>query len=104
MKARQIKVKTTTQEKGKTPTRGGSMLLSSGKVIQPLFLSLSKNQYGNLGHAAARYVLHRAFVRQHGWSMKGLEPRNISGSSDELKEWVPEYLLNAIEQLVGTNG
>jgi len=74
------------------------------KVIQPLYSSLPKNAWGNLEHAGARYVLHRALVRQHGWSMKGLEPQNTSTPSDSFKEWVPEYLLNAIEQLLGTKG
>merc|ERR1719487_401181 len=72
------------------------------KAIEPLYLALPKNTHGNLGHAAARYVLHRALVRQHGWSIQGLEPKNASSAT--LKEWVPEYLLNAIEQLVGTEG
>merc|ERR1719265_1130969 len=121
-KARQIKVKTSVQ--------GGSIMLSSGQVtpdevknnliqelkatfragadhsrinkwermIAPLFQSMSKNQHGNLDHASARYVLHRAFVRQHGWSIKGLEPRNASAPTYE--EWVPEYLLKSIEQLL----
>merc|ERR1719487_694671 len=33
------------------------------KAIEPLYLALPKNTHGNLGHAAARYVLHRALVR-----------------------------------------
>jgi hypothetical protein len=114
MKARQIKVKTPVQggsillssgqvtpeevkgnliQELKATFRTGadhSRINKWERVIQPLFQSMSKNHHGNLGHAAARYVLHRAFVRQHGWSMKGLEPRNTSESSDALKEWVPE--------------
>merc|ERR1719386_287693 len=30
------------------------------ETLKPLYLSLAKNNHGNLGHAAARYVLHRA--------------------------------------------
>jgi len=74
------------------------------EAVRPLFLSLPKNDHGNLGHAAARYVLHRAFVRRHGWSLKGLNSRNTSTSSSALQEWVPIHLMDTIEQLLGTNG
>jgi hypothetical protein len=75
------------------------------ETLQPLYLSLPKNEHATLGHAAARYVLHRAFVRRHGWSLKGLEPRNASAPSNAaVEEWVPSYLLDTIERLLDTDG
>jgi hypothetical protein len=75
------------------------------ETLKSLYLSLPKNEHANLGHAAARYVLHRAFVRRHGWSLKGLEPRNTSSpSNDALQEWVPTYLLDTVERLMDTDG
>lgn len=73
-----------------------------------MFTALPKNAQGNLGHAAAKYALHRAFVQQHSWSMSGFEPSdatwNVSSPLGSLNRWVPEYLLGLIEQLLGTQG
>lgn len=77
-------------------------------AIAPMFVALPKNAHGNLGHAAAKYALHRAFVQQHSWSMSGLEPTdatwNSSSPSGNLHKWVPEYMLGLIEELLGTKG
>ncbi|CAK0866770.1 unnamed protein product, partial [Prorocentrum cordatum] len=60
-------------------------------ALRTTYRSLPKNEGGNLGHKAIRYALHRLFVQQHGWYIKGLEPsRRVSGSSQ--KEWVPSFL------------
>jgi hypothetical protein len=73
-----------------------------------MFAALPKNEHGNLGHAAAKYVLHRTFVQKHSWSMSGLEPTdahwNASSPLGTLNKWVPEYLLGSIEKLLGTQG
>ena len=37
------------------------------EALRPTFVSMPKNEYGKLGHAAVRYVLHRLFVSRHGW-------------------------------------
>jgi len=77
-------------------------------AMATMFAALPKNPHGNLGHAAAKYALHRAFVQRHSWSMSGLEPSdatwNTSSPLGSLKTWVPEYLLEMIEQLLGTQG
>merc|ERR1719281_987159 len=36
--------------------------------------------------------------------MTGLEPRDTSAGPDSLKDWVPSYLLNLVEELLGTKG
>jgi len=74
------------------------------EALRPMFASLEKNIHGNLDQASARYVLHRIFARRHGWYMTGLEPRDVSSGPDSLKEWVPSYLLNLVEELLGTQG
>merc|ERR1719343_1308742 len=63
------------------------------------FATLPKNAHGNLGHQAVRYALHRRFVQQHGWFIRGLEPSNDtwhhespSTNGAKLKEWVPSFL------------
>jgi hypothetical protein len=81
-----------------------SRILKWQTALRPLFVSLEKNAHGNLNQASARYVLHRGFARQHGWYMTGLEPRDTSAGPDSLKQWVPSYLLNLVEELLGTEG
>merc|ERR1719401_965728 len=43
-------------------------------LLRPTFDALPKNAEGKLNHQAVRYLLHRYFVNQHGWYIKGLEP------------------------------
>jgi hypothetical protein len=43
--------------------------------------TMSKNQYGKLGHSAVRYMLHRYFVQRHGWYVTGLEPEGEAWNS-----------------------
>merc|ERR1719343_1589471 len=43
-------------------------------LVAPSFAALPKNEFGRLGHAAARYATHRLFVQRHGWYVRGLEP------------------------------
>jgi hypothetical protein len=74
-----------------------------------MYRALPKNSFGNLDHAAARYALHRSFVKAHGWTLSGLEPthhvtKSNSSATEGLQEWVPEYLLTVIEELLGTHG
>jgi len=74
--------------------------------LRQMFGSLPKNSHGNLGHAVARYALHRLFVNRHGWTIDGLEPAGEESASPtgSLENWVPAYLLSNIEKLMGTNG
>lgn len=74
--------------------------------LEPMFAALPKNEHGNLGHAVARYALHRHFIQRHGWSIDGLEPQGDAtvAPTGSLERWVPSYLLGKIERLMGTNG
>jgi len=86
------------------------------RELKPMYDSLPKNEHGNVGHQAVRYALHRLFVRRHGWFIRGLEPGNSSWTPLRLpngqlppawvKEWVPNFLQDKLEQKegqVGTN-
>eukprot|EP00421_Protoceratium_reticulatum_P010516 CAMPEP_0168399354 /NCGR_PEP_ID=MMETSP0228-20121227/22044_1 /TAXON_ID=133427 /ORGANISM="Protoceratium reticulatum, Strain CCCM 535 (=CCMP 1889)" /LENGTH=435 /DNA_ID=CAMNT_0008412871 /DNA_START=61 /DNA_END=1365 /DNA_ORIENTATION=- len=67
------------------------------------FAALPKNSDGSIGHAAARYLLHRFFVQEHGWFVRGLEPTG-NGSAElpsystlQTQDWLPEFLLGVAE-------
>ena len=42
-------------------------------LLRPLFEAMLKNEQGHFGQAAERYTLHRFFVKQHGWFVRGLQ-------------------------------
>jgi len=77
-------------------------------VLRPTFNTLPKNEYGNLGPEVVRYALHRFFVKQHGWWIKGLElaepGQNTSSPTVILKELVPSYVEALFEQQLGGRG
>jgi hypothetical protein len=77
--------------------------------LRPIYVTMKKNEHGSVGFAQARYAMHRLFVEQHGWTIAGLEPwgdsaEDSSMPSDALMKWMPRYLVNSIEQLMGTHG
>jgi len=77
--------------------------------LRPIYVTMRKNEHGSVGFAQARYAMHRLFVEQHGWTIAGLEPwgdsaEDSSMPSDALMKWMPRYLVNAVEQLMGTHG
>jgi len=76
--------------------------------LRTTYKSLPKTAAGNLGHHAVRYVLHRHFVQQHGWFIRGLEPNNNTWTSKDkpavLNEWVPGYLQELLEERLGERG
>jgi len=76
--------------------------------LRPMYVTMKKNSHGSVGFAEARYAMHRLFVEQHGWTIAGLEPWGDSAETatpnDALMKWMPRYLVNAIEQLMGTHG
>ena len=80
----------------------------SAKALSTSFAALPKNQAGNLEHQTARYILHRFFVQKHGWYIKGLEPNgdvfHANASVEPFKDWVPSYLLDALEKRLGHTG
>merc|ERR1719449_403321 len=91
---------------GNANIRGRLARLES--ALHPMFLSLPKNEHGNLDHATVRYALHRLFVQRHGWYIKGLDNagghRNTSSSAGLLKEQVPAYIQDLFEQRLGGRG
>jgi len=66
------------------------------------FKALPKSDDGALNHAVVRYILHRFFMQQHGWFIKGLEPNGpvwnpSMAENASAKEWVPAYLQDYLE-------
>jgi len=46
------------------------------EILKPMFHALPKNERGTIGTGAASYALHRLFVQEHGWFVKGLHASN----------------------------
>lgn len=79
------------------------------EALRPMYNALPKQDHGNVGHATARYALHRFFVERHGWTIAGLEPAGDAADADKspkgaLMKWMPTYLVDAIEKIMGTHG
>jgi hypothetical protein len=82
-------------------------LLEFEDDLSIMFASLPKNLHGNLGQNTARYALQRFFIERHGWSIEGLSPLDAESEAtpmSSLSQWMPAYLVNSLEQLLGTNG
>mmetsp|Transcript_131600 Transcript_131600/g.281394 ORF Transcript_131600/g.281394 Transcript_131600/m.281394 type:complete len:595 (+) Transcript_131600:79-1863(+) len=81
------------------------------EAVRPTFLSMPKNEYGNLEHPAVRYVLHRLFVQRHGIYLKGLEPGsdswkgiNSASSIEILEDRVPTFVQDLFEERLSGRG
>jgi hypothetical protein len=74
----------------------GARLSALEDALRSTFAALPKDSAGELGHQAVRYALHRLFVQQRGWYIKGLEP---GADSANASEWVPSFLQSRLEQL-----
>merc|ERR550532_237787 len=75
--------------------------------LRPMFQALPKNVNQNLGHYTARYALHRYFIDKHGWSIEGLAPMDLEREAtpmSTLSQWMPNYLIDSVEHLLGTDG
>jgi len=76
--------------------------------LQTIFSALPKNTQGNLEHNVARFALHRYFSQSHGWFITGLEPVesmfNNTAAKGSLKDWIPSYLFESFEKLLGMHG
>jgi len=78
--------------------------------LRPIFLAMPKNEFGNLDHASARYVMHRVFVQRHAMYIKGLEPGGGSWSdgtasaSDVLQDRVPDVVQTMFEDRLKGRG
>jgi len=85
-------------------------ILEHEAALRPMYNAVPQEANGTLHHSVVRYVLHRFFA-QRGWFIRGLEPgtgaQNSSSRGDSLQglqEWVPTFLQNFLEQLVGGRG
>merc|ERR1719162_927623 len=76
--------------------------------LLPVFQALPKNEYGKLGHASVRYLLHRFFVEKHGWFVEGLFTEgaawNTSSPTDALQSIVPMIVQGFFEKRLGGRG
>jgi len=73
------------------------------RELQDTYLALPKESDGHLGHLAVRYMLHRYFVKKHGWFIRGLEPNRVA-SKTLGNDWVPSYLQESLEKRAGQSG
>jgi hypothetical protein len=81
------------------------------QMLSPMFGAMVKNEHGNLGPAAAGYMLHRVFVQRHGWFIRALEPANASFAAWNtstptavLEERVPTHIVQLFEGRLGQHG
>merc|ERR1719277_2673627 len=81
------------------------------QMLSPMFEAMTKNEYGQLGPAAAGYMLHRLFVQRHGWFIRALEPANASFAAwntstptSVLEERVPDHVTELFERRLGQHG
>jgi hypothetical protein len=79
------------------------------EALKPTFASMPKNEYGNLDHASARYVLHRLFVQRHAMYIKGLEPgsetfTSNASATDVLEDRVPAFVQSLFEERLKGQG
>jgi len=84
-------------------------LLELEEALRPMYVTMAKNEHGSVGYAEARYAMHRLFVQQHGWTIAGLEPwgdaaEDAAMPAAALMKWMPSYLVDAVEKLMGTHG
>jgi len=79
-------------------------------ALGPMYTAVPKEADGTLSHVVVRYMLHRFFVQQNGWFIRGLEPgsgQQNTGANQtlqNLQEWVPSYLQGFLEELQGGRG
>ncbi|CAE7257557.1 unnamed protein product [Symbiodinium natans] len=75
----------------------GSKLATLRSALETTYAALPKSD-GHLTEQTVRYVLHRYFLNQHGWLIKGLEPQNTSWAhqtkqvQQDWSSWLPSYL------------
>jgi len=81
------------------------------QMLTPMFGAMVKNEQGKLGQSAAGYMLHRIFVKRHGWFIRALEPANgsfaawnTSTPTSVLEERVPQHVTELFESRLGQHG
>ena len=77
-------------------------------ALKSMYASLPKNEFGKLGHTTVRYALHRLFVQQHGWYVKGLDPAgdswNTTSPAGILKDRVSSEVIHLMEARLDGHG
>lgn len=86
-----------------------SKLSGIKRALQPMFVAMTKNEHGLLGPSAAGYMLHRVFVKRHGWYIRGVEPTGESSWSDSkptdvLGYSLPDHIQNLFETRLHQHG
>jgi len=83
-------------------------LIQMEDAIRSMYTAMPKNEHGKLGHASVRYALRRLFVQRNGWFVNGLGlaggHRNSSSAVGILKERVPAYIQDIVEQRMSGHG
>jgi len=84
------------------------------RALSQMYTSLPKNEDGKVGHQGVRYALHRYFINNRGWFIRGLEPNDSGWTPQRLangelppafvKEWIPSYLQDTLENTLGNRG
>jgi len=76
--------------------------------LRPMYAALPKSESGKLDASIVRHALHRYFVQQHGWYMKGLGPAMSTlpgtSSSSILKGRAPSYIQSLFAQYLNGEG
>merc|ERR1740123_837257 len=82
--------------------KGTSRLNRIEKELGPMFASLPKNAEGQLDSATVRYALHRYFLHQYGWFVKGLDKAGAAWKAEEattlLKARAPAFIQSIFEE------
>merc|ERR1719517_427252 len=68
--------------------KGADRLLQIEKELDPMFKALPKNGQDRLDSATVRYALHRYFLHQYGWYVKGLEKDSAEWTSSGGGSWI----------------
>jgi len=75
--------------------------------IEPMWLSLVRNQQNRADRRSLRYVVQRYFLRRHGLSIVGLEANHANSTHSEaalLTNFAPNYVRKIVEGQNSQNG
>lgn len=91
------------------PSASNDVRLRTFKLeLEPMYLSLPKNEFGRLEPVTVRYALHRHFAHKYGWYVRGLtgdgDAFTANSSAEILKDRVPSHIQNLLERKVRGRG
>jgi len=88
-------------------TPASSRITELQNQLQPLFEAIPKEGNDRVSHTVVIYMLHRFFAKHRGWAIRGLDPtasaQNLSSADTEMRGWMPRYLQQFLEAVVGTS-